>query len=317
MRRLTGLVVFLVLFTAAFSYLWRLYSTKFEATTGPASWIWAPHRISRNMPVVFFAARDFDLPPGRNWTRIKILGDPEYVLYFNGRRIGGRRVGDDRHLDVFDVSELARDKENRILVAVRSTNGVGGLIAAVDVAPEIENLVITGRDWKLFGEWSPVLPIADVGTFARPVIIGRPPAGRWNFLTPRQGEPARTEVRVIQPREARSYRTEIPTIRIRQGVAVAGKEAVRATAYDFGPTTGRIRVTSNLQLPVPWVIRARTANAPEELNALLAPDLPFVFAPGETFVDDAEPRSFRYVIVYGARGRAEVVQEDEASGAGR
>src|SRR5687767_7516011 len=65
MRRLTAIIIFFVLFTAAFSYLWRLYATKFYDITGNASWIWARHRISRNIPVAFFAARNFDLPSGR------------------------------------------------------------------------------------------------------------------------------------------------------------------------------------------------------------------------------------------------------------
>ena len=309
MRRLAGIVVFLVLFTAAFSYLWRLYSTKFHATTGEANWIWAPHRISRNVPVVFFAARDFDLPPHRAYARIKVLGDPEYTLHFNGQLIGGRRVGDDRHIDVFDVTSLARDQGNRILISVRSTNGVGGLIAAVDTAPESENFFVTGDEWTLFRRWDDRLPLQDIGEATKPMIIGKPPAGRWNFLTPRQGQPAKKPLRVVQPKAVVEFRTEIPTVRIRHGVAVAGREAVRAAAYDFGPITGRIRITPSMSLPVPWVVETRTANAPEELKMLVPPNLPFVFAPGEQSVVDAESRAFRYVIVYGGRGRAEVVQE--------
>ena len=70
------------------------------------------------------------------------------------QRQGRRRaalVGDDRQLDMYDVSGLARDTGNRIMVAVRSTNGVGGLIAAVDIKPEIENLIVTGADWSEAG----------------------------------------------------------------------------------------------------------------------------------------------------------------------
>ncbi|HEU4522631.1 MAG TPA: hypothetical protein VFT12_11550 [Thermoanaerobaculia bacterium] len=308
MRRLTGIIVFLILFTAAFSYLWRLYATKFYDITGDAAWIWVPHRLSRNVPVVFFAAHDFDLPEHRAWTRIKILGDPEYQLYFNGTLIGGRRVGDDRQLDVFDVSELARDKGNRILVAVRSTNGVGGLIAAVDLKPEIENYIVTGPGWKLFRTWHSALPVRDRGASSPPMVIGEPPTGRWNFLTTRPGDRVEPPVRIVQPVASESYRTGIPTIEIRSGVAVAGQRPVRATAYDFGPTTGRIRLTATSAMPIATAIEARTANTPEELRLVERPTLPFVFAPGELTVTDPEERSFRYVIVYGGRARAEVVQ---------
>ena len=307
MRRLTAIVVFAVLFTAAFSYLWTLYATKFYDITGNAAWIWAPHRISRNMPVVFFATKNFDLPSGRAWTRIKILGDPEYALYFNGKLIGGRRVGDDRQLDTYDVSAMARDTGNRIMVAVRSTNGVGGLIAAVDIKPEVENLIVTGSDWKVYRRWHPDLPVRDVPGSRAPMVIGEPPIGRWNFLTTRVGDPARVAGRVLQPKAVHEYRTEIPTIEIREGIAVAGKKAVRATAYDFGPTEGRVRLSIAQNVALAAVVETRTANAPEELTALESPTMPFVFAPGEKSVTDTEERLFRYVIVYGARGRAEVV----------
>ena len=307
---MTAVIVFAVLFTAAFSYLWRLYATKFYAITGAASWIWLPHRINLEMPVVFFAARDFDLPPHRAWTRIKILGDPEYTLYFNGKLVGGRRVGDDRHLDVFDVSDIARDQGNRILVAVRSTNGVGGLIAAVDLKAEVENFIVTGPEWKLFRRWEETLPIRDTpGAGIAPTIIGKPPIGRWNFLDTREGDTLSPPQRVLQPLHAEAYRTEIPTVKVTSGVAVGGKQAIRATAYDFGANTrGRIRISSSRGTPLPWVVRVRTANAPEELRALEAPNLPFVFAPGETSVTDPEERVFRYVIVYGPPSGAEVVQ---------
>ena len=308
MRRLTGVIIFLILFTAASTYLWRMYATKFSDITGNAKWIWPQHRLSRNVPVVFFAAHDFDLPPHRAWTRIKILGDPEYTLYFNGQRIGGRRAGDDHQLDVFDVSETARDKGNRILVAVRSTNGVGGLITAVDLKPEIENYVVTNDQWKIFRRWDEDLRLRDVGAAEQPMVIGEPPVGRWNFLTARGGERVEEPTRVLQPRGVESYRTGLPTVEIVSGVAVAGEKPVRATAYDFGPTTGRIRLVVDDDFSIATVVQARTANAPEELRLVEPATLPFVFAPGERTVTDPAERSFRYVIVYGGRAHAEVLQ---------
>jgi hypothetical protein len=134
MRRLIVVLIFITLFTAVFSHLYRIYAKKFYDLTGRAKWIWAPHRINRNEPVVFWATRDFTLPEQRRYTQIKVLGDPEYVLYFNGQEVGGRRVREDRHLDFFDVSPSARTGRNRIVVAVRSVSGVGGLIAARQAA---------------------------------------------------------------------------------------------------------------------------------------------------------------------------------------
>src|SRR2546426_11941858 len=72
MRRLAMATLALFLFTAAFHRLNLLYSHKFFDATGRAQWIWAQHRVSSNVPVAFFATRDFDLPKNRYFTRIKI-----------------------------------------------------------------------------------------------------------------------------------------------------------------------------------------------------------------------------------------------------
>src|ERR1041385_4681594 len=90
MRRLTIVLVLGLLFFAAFVHLDRLYSQKFFDVTGTALWIWPGRQLSRAVPVAFFAARDFDLPANRYYTKIKVAGDPEYTLYFNGQEIGGR-----------------------------------------------------------------------------------------------------------------------------------------------------------------------------------------------------------------------------------
>ncbi len=309
MRRLTFVLVFLLLFTAAYSGLYRLYSKKFYDVSGRAEWIWPSHQISRETPVAFFAARDFDLPRWRLYTRIKILGDPEYTLYFNGREIGGRRVHDDRHLDIYDVSDLARDGRNRILVAVRSSNGVGGLIASIDITPEAENIVATGRDWKIFRRWSDSLPLRDTTGAEAPMLFGEPPSGRWNYLLPRNAEIAKPAARVVQPSASRDFIARIGSIRIREGIPVAGADPVRAVAYDFGPISGRIRVVLTGTNAVPPLVNVRLANAPSELDQIEYNPRRFVFAAGERSLTDPDAAQFRYVVVYGGRARAEVVQE--------
>src|SRR5256885_14088011 len=151
MRRFSLALAFLFLFVFAFSRLELLYGDKFfdVSNTGNGEWIWMPLRMAGGTPAAFYATRDFDLPSSRQFTHIKILGDPEYTLYFNGREIGGRRVGEESALDVYDVSKLARDLGNRIVVAARSPNGVGGVIASVDVSDEYQNVVPTGSEWAI------------------------------------------------------------------------------------------------------------------------------------------------------------------------
>src|SRR5687767_7464840 len=61
MRRITIVLLFVLVFTTATSQLYRMYAKKFFDVTGPAKWIWASHQISRNVPVTFYAVREFDL----------------------------------------------------------------------------------------------------------------------------------------------------------------------------------------------------------------------------------------------------------------
>src|SRR5947209_12428946 len=79
MRRLTIALLALLGLVAAYSKLDLLYSHKFFDNTGRAQWIWAQQQLSRGVPVAFFATRNFDLPPNRQFTRIKVFGDPEYT----------------------------------------------------------------------------------------------------------------------------------------------------------------------------------------------------------------------------------------------
>src|SRR5437867_3045486 len=88
MRRLAIGVLALFAGVDAYHRLYLLYAHKFFDVTGRAQWIWAQHQLSRNIPVAFFATRNFDLPPNRQFTRIKVAVDPEYTLYFNGPQIG-------------------------------------------------------------------------------------------------------------------------------------------------------------------------------------------------------------------------------------
>src|SRR5262245_46520106 len=160
-RRLTLVAAAAVLITFSLSRLWLLYAHKFYDVTGRAQWIWAQHQLSRNIPVAFFATREFDLPPNRYFTRIKIAGDPEYTLWFNGTEIGGRKLGDAKALDVYDVTDLARTSPNRIVIGVRSADGVGGIIAAVDIAPEYQNVIVTDGSWHIVRRWMDDLMVRD------------------------------------------------------------------------------------------------------------------------------------------------------------
>jgi hypothetical protein len=222
MRRLTIVLIVLLTTTFALSRLYLLYSHKFYDVTGTAEWISDKHRLAAGDPLAFFAVRDFELPSNRYYTKIKIVGDPEYTLYFNGVEIGGRRVGEDRWLDVYDVTPFAKTGRNRIVVAMRSDNGVGGLIAALDIAPDYQNMVVSGRDWKIYRQWSDRLLLADVPSIASrpPMLLGRPPMRRWNYLERRERSLATPPQKIVPPKNVSTMIGALPEVRVINGVAV-------------------------------------------------------------------------------------------------
>jgi len=309
MRRLSIVLGFLLLFTFAFSRMELLYSHKFFDNTGRAEWIWLNHRIASGDPQAFFATKDFDLPPNRYFTKIKIAGDPEYSLWFNGREVGGRPVGEQPTLDVYDVTPLARTKGNRIVVALRSPNGVGGLIAAVDVSADYQNLAVTDASWRIVKRWTPDLVARDPATafVAAPLRLGRPPARRWNYLEMVKRDFTVPPHKIIPPTAAFTFNTALPTVDIIEGVAVAVAKKTVATAYDFAPMTGRVRLTIAGDSNVSRAIKVRFANERSELMTIEGSVEPVVFAPGERSIIDPEVRRFRYVMVYGGGVRAEAV----------
>jgi hypothetical protein len=310
-RRLVIIAACIIIVVAAFSRLDLLYSHKFFDNTGRAQWIWPVHRMADGDPVAFFATREFDLPPNRTFTRIKMLGDPEYTLYFNGVAIGGRRVGDDdAALDTYDVSTLARDHRNRMVVAVRSANGVGGFIASVDLTQEFANFIVTGGDWHIVQNWHDDLLLRDppANEIAHPQLLGRPPARRWNYLPQKAAAGFAPTRRIVVPRDSFDFVTALPEIAVIGGTAVTVSRKTRATAYDFGPTMGRVRLTIRDVGTLARSVTVRFAYDRAELFAIEAPVEQFVFAAGERTIVDEETRNFRYVTVYGSAAKVDVVQ---------
>jgi hypothetical protein len=315
-KRLGAVVVFMFVFTAAFAHLDRVYSDKFFGITGQAQWIWAQHRMAANEPVAFFAVREFDLPERRIFTHLKVVGDPEYTVYLNGRELAGRLLtrgrqtdADDR-LDFYDVSQLVKTGRNRIVVAVRAPQGIGGLIAAIDIAPETQNWLVTDGSWKIHRRWDPSLPQRDPAGAPpeAPLIVGSPPVGRWNYLQVARRMPSEPDHELLEPRDSFEAIGLIPAISTRGGVAVAVTERSRATAFDFGFTRGRLRLTRERSHFASRTVNVRFAFARPELGLAEWNLRPIVFAPGEMTVTTPEAHDFRYAMVFARGVRAEVVR---------
>ncbi|HEU5161832.1 MAG TPA: hypothetical protein VFV54_01685 [Thermoanaerobaculia bacterium] len=283
------------------------YEAKFSRTTGTAAWLWSDHRIAADEPEAFFLVRDFALPAGVPFVHIRVAADPEYTLWFNGMEIGGR-TADGTDLDRFDVTPLARPGGNRIVLAIRSPRGVGGALATIDLAPMRRNWLVTDGRWRIYREWSDAfLRSAPIPLPSHPPrVLGRPPFGRWNYPGERDGEAYGSERILRYPISAAEYESWLPRIEVKSGVAVAGRVASRAVAFDFGHIVGRpaIRVTPGPKRAIP----IRFAAGPEELQAEGA-ITSLVVGGGEREVTSPQTSAFRYLIVYGEPVEAWVVAE--------
>lgn len=307
MRRLSIALVAIFVFTFAFNRLDLLYSHKFFDVTGNAEWIWARHPLSRGIPIAFFVTRDFDLPPDRYFTKIKIAADPEYTLYFNGQMIAARRGEDGHNLDVYDVSKLARDGRNRIVIAARSANGVGGVIAAVDTRPDF-HLLATDGTWHIVRRWSEDLPMHDPPLASAPMLLGRPPARRWNYLTARDGTFLTRAKRVLRPVRSIRVSAALQDIDVIGGVAVAGSHPTPGIAYEFGNIDARVQLVTSPRSSGSRLVRIRRGYWLYDLTPAEGDVESFVFAPGERVLTDTQTHNFRYVLVYGDEASAEAVQ---------
>lgn len=303
------MLLFVFVFTAAFAFLDRLYSQKFLDITGEAKWIWAQHSMSAGEPVAFFATRDFDLPENRVFTQLKVLGDPEYTIYLNGSPIAGRYVGEDRTLDVYDISGRVKTGRNRLVIAVRAHQGAGGLIAGLDIAPEVANWIVSDESWRIYRRWTPALLAGDPATgWERPLVVGEPPDGRWNYLTQRREELREGSGEVLASKRTFVFDGLVPTISTRSGVAVAGTEKKRATVFEFGPVQGSLRVTLANPSETSRDVAVRFANHTDELGRAESISRHVVFAPGETVVTIPETHSFNLAMLFGEEVEAVVVR---------
>lgn len=304
-RRGVVLAVIGVLAVTAALLVWRFFSAKFDRTTGRAAWIWSHQKVSSGEPVVFFAAKSFDLPAARGFVKLKIAADPEYTLMLNGVEIGGGRAHDRAAIDVYDVTPLVRDRANRIVVTVRSPKGVGGLLVAVDAGSMLENIVVSDESWRIYRRWNPGIPEGDVAGAMPAHVIGRPPMGKWNYPAERPRELAKANPRIIGPNRTWSYDTRIPVVRVVGGVAIGTSEPSRAQASDFGPVEGRARIET---VPGPLrLVSVRLANHAYELEQP-GEIFPLVVGEGESVVVDPEPRRFRIIVVHDSDANATVLR---------
>lgn len=284
------------------------FNNRFEVHTGKAQWIWQQHRLSSRTPVAFFAVRSFELPDQRDSVTIKVAATPAYTLFFNGREIGGGSR-DRVTLDVFDLTPHTRTGVNRIAISVRSGDGVGGLLAAVDLGPTLNNAVVTGPEWRVFPSWHEELVVRNPPNVqsASPMILGSPPAGKWNYPERTPGVMYGEERFVRYPVSRSVIESALPEIRTVGGVVIATVRPAAATVFDFGrPVAGRARLETT-----PGdsrLIRVRYLGSLAELDPAASTDS-LVLGERETTVTDPQTRHFRFAVVYASDAELTLVTE--------
>lgn len=282
------------------------YAAKFQRVTGEAEWLWTWNWISRQKPTVFFVTRNFPLSGDHAHVRINVAADPMYTLYFNEVEVGGGRWKGSSSIDAYDVTDLAITGINRIVIAVRAPDGVGGVLASVDTGPLSRNIVVTDDAWRLSHDWSPRLLIADPPDTVVPRVLGSPPFGRWDFPPTRERERYEAGGYVLHPTASSSRDVTLRKIAIVGGVAIAARDDVRARVYDFGQASGRPRIV--VEPGQMRVIRYRTVMDLAHLRDGSEPSA-LVVASGEQSVTEPEPRSFRYFVALDPIESVELLSE--------
>lgn len=282
------------------------YAVKFQRVTGEAEWLWTWNWISRQKPTVFFITRNFTLAGDHARVHINVAADPMYTLYFNEFEVGGGRWKGSSSIDTYDVTDLAITGTNRIVIAVRAPDGVGGVLASVDTGPLSRNIVVTNDEWRLSHDWSPRLLIADPPDAIVPRVLGAPPFGRWDFPPTLERKRYEAGGFVFHPTSSSSSDVTLRKVAVVGGVAIAVRDDVRARVYDFGQVSGRPRII--VDPGEMRVIRYRTVVDLAHLRDGSDPSA-LVVAQGEQSVTEPQARSFRYFVALDPIERVELLSD--------
>ncbi len=182
---LTGIAATFAL--AGTSNLLQANHARSALPTRAAEWIWSGDARRERSPQAFWAARDFTLDAVPKSVVLEVQADPEYLLWVNGRRIGGGRFREGEPLDGYEVAPLLSPGTNRLLVQLRSDHGAGGLLLSLSEGENGRQLVVSDPAWTILRRDDPNLlrgfrPL-EGGTPAYSWSF--PPIGRWGV--PRLG----------------------------------------------------------------------------------------------------------------------------------
>lgn len=263
-------------------------------------WIWAPVDLRDVRPRAFLLARDFELGASPAAARLELIGDEEYVLWLNGRRVGSNRYRDGDPLDVYEVGSLLRPGANRVVLELRSATGAGGVtLRLVDAGGRV--LAASGPGWRVYPfAWRGLFNAGAPLPAPAAVVLGRSPFGRWGAPVPGPLRPGFADtVTAARPRRARRYRLPVESA---TWVHLPAGDQRRAplgalVEFDFGrEVTGYL--TLAVRDPGTATGLLHFGSAPS-LRSGWAPDAVAITVPHRGSWQDALPRRFRYVEVAG------------------
>jgi hypothetical protein len=273
----------------------------FPALLGAAAieraWIWTSDPPRRVEPRAFFAVRDFELGAPPAAAVLELLGDPEYVAFLNGARVGSGRAGGEPRIDRYEVAPLLRAGENRLVLELRSPSG-GGVATArlVDGAERV--LAAADADWLVYrSAWRGLLAGDPLYPTGRVAVVATTPFARWAAAAPGPllplfeaavaGEAVAPEA-VRTPPDAAWRRPGPPPRRRRLGGRVEA---------DFGrEVTGYLQLSFDRRAPARGLLRFASEAG---FAADGEPDAIVLSPANRGSWQDALPRRFRYVEVVG------------------
>jgi hypothetical protein len=222
------LALALVLTLAAFVFENRLRPARAQRSlaTGSAEWIWSQAEPGDGW-TAFYAIEDFPVAEVPLAAELVIGADEEYTVFLNGEVVGVGRWRPNEPLDRYPVERLLVAGENRLLVKLSSSRGVGGFIARL--AAGGEDYAVTDSSWQLVDWYREHLkwPGTPIEAPRAPRVWGTPPTGRWGRL-------GGVRDRRLLPDQLAARRPLWPA-RVRTGPAESALAAVQADGWLAGP----------------------------------------------------------------------------------
>ncbi len=309
-RRLRRTVVGILLAIAvglALEWTWRTMRQSAQPT-GAAEWIWKAKLTRWTGPKAFYAVGDLELAEVPESARVVVLGDEEYVLLLNGRRVGGNQYRAAAPLDEYRVESMLQPGTNRFSAHLRSSRSEGAFLMAVFIDDETEPRLATGDHWRvvrssnrrLFRPWMPM----ERGEPA--IVVAKPPEGRWGSTRHVAPRPIQDELamlrrgvpptRVLLEEGGWREASVLPAGRGRRGggpTVALGKVVM----LDFGQEISGLLALRFSGSEIPVGLAFFGAEPPDPMAQ--GPDTFVIGTHNQPYWEDSLPRRFRYVLLVG------------------